>query len=172
MLLTYEDIQQIEERLVSYPEQAQIDIWRLIAAVPKALIRKEGGYSDTFLRIFESYPKKESKAAAYRNYCQLLEEGHTEDALKRCVDLYVSDQRIKKTEPMYYLTLATFFGPDKRRFEDYIDEASQNPRDQPDWCESAGKLIRHMTAYERMLHRIPNQLPISMDYSRGFGTNG
>lgn len=113
--------------------------------------------------------RRSGKADAYNTLLKRIEEGHTEEALIRCGEMYLQSLKKKGTEIQYYLLMATFFGPIKRRYEDFIDEASIDPTQEPDWWESAKKLIRNMSPSERATYGVPYPLPKRLDYRSNFG---
>lgn len=92
-------------------------------------------YTCVFERIWEAYPRKKEKAAAYKAYKARLSDGFSEDELEKAVKYYAEECEKNKTEQKYIKHGATFFGANTL-FMDYLkkdeevntDESSSSVR--------------------------------------------
>lgn len=89
----------------------------------KKEIKKEDNknYSVCFEQVWQAYPRKVEKAAAYRAYKARLADGFSEDELETAVKRYAQSCKSQNTETRYIKHAATFFSS-STPFMDYLHE--------------------------------------------------
>jgi len=83
---------------------------------------KIANYPDWFSQLYDLYPKKSGKAAAFRKAQKLVDAGHEKADLEKAVTNYQHDERVLRGFPM---DLSRFLGPDKV-WEDYVEGCPTN----------------------------------------------
>lgn len=71
---------------------------------------KDKNYPVRFEQMWDAYPRKKEKAAAYKSYQARLNDGFSEDELETAVKRYAESCRLLETEERYIKHAATFFG--------------------------------------------------------------
>ena len=85
---------------------------------------KKDLYSVSFSQIWEEYPRKKEKAAAYKAYQARLHDGYSEEELLGTVRAYREECRREKREEKYIKLGATFFGP-HMPFADFLKKKEE-----------------------------------------------
>ena len=88
--------------------------------------KKNKNYCVRFEQIWQAYPRKKEKAAAYKAYKARLSDGFSEDELETAVKRYADDCKSMHTEERYIKHAATFFGPNTP-FADYLKGDGDGP---------------------------------------------
>lgn len=83
-------------------------------------------YCVRFEQMWQAYPRKKEKAAAYKAYKARLSDGFSEDELETAVKRYADDCKSMHTEERYIKHAATFFGPNTP-FADYLKGDGDGP---------------------------------------------
>lgn len=83
-------------------------------------------YCVHFEQMWQAYPRKKEKAAAYKAYKARLADGFSEDELETAVKRYADACRILGTEEQYIKHAATFLGPNTP-FADYLVDNYKPP---------------------------------------------
>jgi len=81
---------------------------------------KEKTYMRAFEELWEVYPRKSEKAAAYDKYKARLSDGYSEDELATAVKRYADQCEKESTEQRYIKHAKTFFGP-RMPFADFLE---------------------------------------------------
>lgn len=95
---------------------------------------KNKNYCVRFEQIWQAYPRKKEKAAAYKAYKARLSDGFSEDELETAVKRYADECKRRHTEERYIKHAATFWGPNTP-FADYLKGEENGPvagNDSPD----------------------------------------
>ena len=82
-------------------------------------VNDKKNYCVRFEQMWQAYPRKKEKAAAYKAYKARLSDGFSEDELETAVKRYADDCKSMHTEERYIKHAATFFGPNTP-FADYL----------------------------------------------------
>lgn len=77
-----------------------------------------------FEQLWQAYPRKKEKAAAYKAYKARLSDGFSEDELETAVKRYAAECVRLHTEERYIKHAATFFGPNTP-FADYLKDRQE-----------------------------------------------
>ncbi len=77
-----------------------------------------------FEQLWQAYPRKKEKAAAYKAYKARLSDGFSEDELETAVKRYAAECGRLHTEERYIKHAATFFGPNTP-FADYLQDRQE-----------------------------------------------
>lgn len=77
-----------------------------------------------FEQLWQAYPRKKEKAAAYKAYKARLSDGFSEDELETAVKRYAAECGRLHTEERYIKHAATFFGPNTP-FADYLKDRQE-----------------------------------------------
>lgn len=77
-----------------------------------------------FEQLWQAYPRKKEKAAAYKAYKARLSDGFSEDELETAVKRYAAECVRLHTEERYIKHAATFFGPNTP-FADYLQDRQE-----------------------------------------------
>lgn len=78
-------------------------------------------YNDHFDSVWNLYPRKIAKKAAYKSYVAALRRGEDAEQIKLGVMNYARQIELDGTAPNYVLHGSTFFSQD--RYKDYVDAA-------------------------------------------------
>lgn len=89
-------------------------------------VKDKKNYCVRFEQIWQAYPRKKEKAAAYKAYKARLSDGFSEDELETAVKRYADDCKSMHTEERYIKHAATFFGPNTP-FSDYLKGDGDGP---------------------------------------------
>lgn len=81
-------------------------------------------YNAPFQAVWEAYPRKKEKAAAYKAYIARLNDGYSEDDLMKATQAYAEECRKLKTEEKYIKQGKTFYGVNTP-FADYLKKEVQ-----------------------------------------------
>ena len=95
---------------------------------------KNKNYCVRFEQIWQAYPRKKEKAAAYKAYKARMSDGFSEDELETAVKRYADECKRRHTEERYIKHAATFWGPNTP-FADYLKGETDGPvagNDSPD----------------------------------------
>lgn len=103
-------------------------------ATPPSAPTQESKYGSSFETLWNAYPRKDEKSAAYRCYQARLKDGYSEEEMLKATQAYAEQLRKDKTEKKYIKQAKTFLGPNTP-FTDYIrKEPVQNREEQmPDY---------------------------------------
>lgn len=82
---------------------------------------KKKPYSAGFCTLWEAYPRKKEKSAAYACYKARLNDGFSEDELLTAVKRYADECRRQHTEERYIKLCSTFLGPNTP-FTDFLNQ--------------------------------------------------
>lgn len=88
-----------------------------------------GGYSSEFEELWQSYPRKNEKAGAYKAYKARLNDGYSHEELQTAVKNYAMECSRLHTAARYIKHAKTFFGPNMP-FVDYLPKGLNAVRDQ------------------------------------------
>ena len=86
-------------------------------------------YAQNFRIIWDHYPKKKEKAAAYKAYQARLNEGYSEEELLEATKAYAQECKDRRTAEQYIKSPKTFFGPNAP-FTDYL-KGDEKTDDEP-----------------------------------------
>ena len=89
-------------------------------------VKDKKNYCVRFEQMWQAYPRKKEKAAAYKAYKARLSDGFSEDELETAVKRYADDCKSMHTEERYIKHAATFFGPNTP-FADYLKGDGDGP---------------------------------------------
>lgn len=89
-------------------------------------VNDKKNYCVRFEQMWQAYPRKKEKAAAYKAYKARLSDGFSEDELETAVKRYADDCKSMHTEERYIKHAATFFGPNTP-FADYLKGDGDGP---------------------------------------------
>nr|DAU14416.1 MAG TPA: replisome organizer protein [Caudoviricetes sp.] len=89
-------------------------------------VNDKKNYCVRFEQMWQAYPRKKEKAAAYKAYKARLSDGFSEDELETAVKRYADDCKSMHTEERYIKHAATFFGPNTP-FADYLKGDRNGP---------------------------------------------
>lgn len=89
-------------------------------------VKDKKNYCVRFEQMWQAYPRKKEKAAAYKAYKARLSDGFSEDELETAVKRYADDCKSMHTEERYIKHAATFFGPNTP-FSDYLKGDGDGP---------------------------------------------
>lgn len=90
------------------------------------VLKDKKQYCVHFEQMWQAYPRKKEKAAAYKAYKARLADGFSEDELETAVKRYADTCRILGTEEQYIKHAATFLGPNTP-FADYLVDNYKPP---------------------------------------------
>lgn len=116
----YQDIEQENKQCLSGNQptnKRQMDTNKNV----KNVKNDKNKYNVSFEKVWEIYPRKADKAAAYKAYTARIKEGYSEDQLLNAAAAYSSKCKREQTEERYIKHGKTFFGVNKP-FEDYLKE--------------------------------------------------
>lgn len=91
---------------------------------PFELIKKENGrydYPDEFEEVYDKYPRKKGKKAAWRKWRATRKRGVDNEELLLATENYAKECKKQKTDTEYIKLAKTFFGPDEH-WRDYTGE--------------------------------------------------
>lgn len=88
-------------------------------------------YAQNFRIIWDHYPKKKEKAAAYKAYQARLNEGYSEEELLKATKAYAQECKDRRTAEQYIKSPKTFFGPNAP-FTDYL-KGDEKTDDEPEY---------------------------------------
>ena len=86
---------------------------------------KDKTYSCVFEELWEAYPRKKEKSAAYKAYKATLNKGFSEDELMTAVKRYAEECKKEQRDSRYIKLCSTFLGPNTP-FMDYLGEENGN----------------------------------------------
>ena len=86
-------------------------------------------YAQNFRIIWDHYPKKKEKAAAYKAYQARLNEGYSEEELLEATKAYAQECKDRRTAEQYIKSPKTIFGPNAP-FTDYL-KGDEKTDDEP-----------------------------------------
>ena len=92
-------------------------------------------YPTAFERMWEKYPRRSGKQAAFRKWKATLKEGATEDQLFKSVVAYAEECRKEDKEQQYIKMAKTFFGQDEWWREYWNSSPGQKQSDE-EWAAS------------------------------------
>lgn len=118
---------------------------------------KDKNYPVRFEQMWDAYPRKKEKAAAYKSYQARLNDGFSEDELETAVKRYAESCEILATEERYIKHAATFFGP-STPFLDFL-KADYKPPQVAGKKKSSNRfhnLEEHGYDYEKMMWEMMN----------------
>ena len=92
---------------------------------------KDNIYAQNFRIIWNHYPKKKEKAAAYKAYQARLNEGYSEEELLEATKAYAQECKDRRTAEQYIKSPKTFFGPNAP-FTDYL-KGDEKTDDEPEY---------------------------------------
>lgn len=92
-------------------------------------VKKEtdSGYSEGFRNLWEIYPRKESKAAGYRNYQRRLKDGYSPEQIYQAVDKYIAACKKENKPKQYIYKLRTFLDVEGE-FTEYIPKKDEEQK--------------------------------------------
>ncbi|WP_306393392.1 hypothetical protein [Telluria beijingensis] len=121
----------------------ELDHLRAGCAKPAKVKRND--YPADFEAVWEVYPQRpgDSKKAAHKAWAARLAAGALVSELLAGAQAYAAFVKAMKTEPMYILHCATFFGPNERYADDWTPpEAQKKPTGGNWWATDASILAK------------------------------